>query len=85
MNSVELEELDPAPPPKSVEESLAAYFEMLDLGEGFVRAGLRDRLGPDADIDAAFREWNREAIRRAAEEKIRYLEEALIGRVGNDR
>jgi hypothetical protein len=78
-------QLLPPPPPDTVEESLAAYFELLDLGDAFLRAGLRNRFGPDVDIEAAYREWNREHIERAAEQKVRDLQEALCSEVGDVR
>ena len=83
MNATNATELAPPPPPKSVRESIAAYFELLDLSEVFVRGGLRSQLGPGADIDAAYREWNREYIRRAAEEKVRHLREQLANGGGD--
>jgi hypothetical protein len=70
----------PPPPPKNVRESLAAYFELLELGDAFVRARLRQQLGSQADIDTAYRQWNRQRIEHAALEKIRYLQESLRAR-----
>jgi hypothetical protein len=85
MNALKVDELSPPPPPKDIHESLAAYLELLDLGDVFVRAGLRQRLGPGADIEAAYRAWNREQIERAANEKIRNLEARFRGEVADVR
>jgi hypothetical protein len=74
MNAPQVAELDPPPPPKDIHESLAAYLELVDLGEAFVRAGLRQRLRPGEDVETVFRKWNREQIIRAADEKIRCME-----------
>ena len=79
MNSTVVSALDLPPPPKDIHESLAAYMELLDMGEAFVRSGLRRRLGPGADIESAYRDWNREYLMRAADEKIRCLQEQCAG------
>jgi hypothetical protein len=73
VNSSEATELLPPSPPKDIHESMEAYLELVDLGEAFVRSGLRQRLRPGEDLEAAYRAWNREQIRRAADEKIRCL------------
>jgi len=75
----EVVELAPPPPPKDIHESLAAYIELIDLGEAFVRAGLRQRLRPGEDLEKAYRAWNREHIIRTADEKIRCLKAQLCG------
>ncbi len=82
--STESRLIDP-PPPKDIRESLAADFERLELGDAFIRAGLRIRLGPDADIEPAYRQWNREFIERAAEEKACHFRKAECDRVADDR
>jgi hypothetical protein len=79
MNSSDASELDLPPPPKDIHESLAAYMELLDMGDAFVRSGLRRRLGPGADIESAYRDWNREYLLRAADEKVRCLREQSSG------
>jgi hypothetical protein len=33
------------------------WMDMLGTGEKFLRAGLRHRLGPNGDVDAAYRQW----------------------------
>lgn len=33
------------------------WFQLLDESEALVRAGPRARIGPDGDLEAAYREW----------------------------
>jgi hypothetical protein len=65
----------PPPPPRDSHESVAAYLELLDLGDLFLRAGLRDQLGPDGDVDAAYQEWNRQHMEADTRKTIHMLEE----------
>ena len=67
--------LDPSPPPRDSHESLAAYLELLDLGEMFLRAGLRQQLGPGGDVEAAYRDWNRRQMDEDTRKTIHMLAE----------
>jgi hypothetical protein len=58
-------------------------LELIDIGEAFVRAGLRRRLWPGEDLESAYLAWNREQIMRAADEKVRCLEAQLRGEVAD--
>jgi hypothetical protein len=55
------------------------------MGDAFVRSGLRRRLGPGADLEVAYRAWNREHIERTAAEKVRHLREQLANGGGDVR
>jgi hypothetical protein len=57
--SERIDRLAPPPPPRDIHESLAAYLELLDVGDMFLRAGLRDQLGTETAVEAAYRQWNR--------------------------
>lgn len=85
MNATEVAELDPPPPPKDIHESMAAYMELLNLGDAFIRSSLRRRVGPQGDLEAAYREWNHKHIQRAADEKVRAMREALAEGADNVR
>lgn len=65
--------LEPQPPPKDIHESLAAYLELLDLGDHMLRVGLRHSLGEHGDVDAAYDEWNRRRIETDTQDTIRML------------
>jgi hypothetical protein len=39
------------------EQKIALWAEMVDEGDQFLMASLRRRLGPNADVQAAFLEW----------------------------
>ncbi len=76
MSSTErADRLLPPPPPRDHHEALAAYFELLDLGDMFLRAGLRHQLGPEGDVEAAYREWNRRQMEADTRKTIHMLTE----------
>lgn len=53
------------PSEASATDGIRAWAEMEDTCEAFVRAGLRQEIGPRGDLDAAYRKW----YDRYAEEK----------------
>jgi hypothetical protein len=81
--TLDAERLDPPPPPWDSHESVCAYLELLDLGDRFLRAGLRHQVGPDGDVEAAYREWSRAQMDADTRKTIRMLEE-LTRREGRD-
>ena len=74
-HEVRTAKLLPPPPPRDSYESLAAYLELLNLGDLFLRAGLRDQLGQDGDVEAAYREWDRRQMEADTRKTIRLLTE----------
>ena len=38
-------------------ETRGVYFDLLDTCEALLLAGLRERIGPEGDLNAAYREW----------------------------
>jgi hypothetical protein len=45
------------PPGLSIPQRIALWADLVDATEELVRIGLRNKLGPTADVDKAFREW----------------------------
>jgi hypothetical protein len=41
----------------SFEQRISAWVDLLKLGDQFVLAGLRHRLGTETDLETAYREW----------------------------
>ena len=51
-------ELAPTVPPGlKPEEYIAIWFDWMDLFEQLLLAGLRMKIGPDGDLQAAYRQW----------------------------
>ena len=55
-------------------ERAAVWFDMLDAGYKLVLAGLRREIGPEGDLDAAYRAWYAEQM----EEHDRAMEQMLL-------
>ncbi len=55
-------EVRPDPPflPDSMSytDRIRAWMEIVDANEAFVLAGLRRQIGPDGDLQQAYREWH---------------------------
>lgn len=52
-----------------LEKRIQLWAELVDEGDALVRSGLRARIGPSGDLQAAYREW----YARHMEEHDRYL------------
>ncbi len=61
MPSIDTREVRPDPPylPESMgyTDRIRAWIEVEDASIAMLRAGLRREVGPDGDVDAAFRAW----------------------------
>jgi hypothetical protein len=44
-------------------QQVALWVDILDATEQFLLAGLRQKVGPQGDVAAAYRAWYREAMR----------------------
>lgn len=73
----------PAPPPQSrapdpelVAQRIEAWIDLMNTCEQLVLAGLRLKLGPEADIQAAYREWYRESMKEHDEMMFRMMRES---------
>jgi uncharacterized protein YeaO (DUF488 family) len=45
------------PPGLTKTQRIALWADLVDATEELVKAGLRHKLGPDGDVDKAFKEW----------------------------
>ncbi len=62
----------PVPPdPEVVRVRMAAWYRAMEFSHEMLMAGLRDRIGPDGDIQEAYRKWNEDRRSR----KWRHAEE----------
>lgn len=59
--------------PLSFEQRVSAWVDLLTLGDQFVLAGLRHRLGTEADLEKAYRDW----YKRKMEEHDRMMLQML--------
>ncbi len=51
-------ELAPSlPPGLTPRQRVEVWLDLMDVCDQFVRAGLRRRIGPEGDLQAAYREW----------------------------
>jgi len=51
-------------------ERIAAWCDLMDTCEEFLLAGLRRKIGPDGDLQAAYRDWYQ---RQSAEKDRQWL------------
>lgn len=49
-----------APAPEVVKRRMEEWYQAMELSNAMLLAGLRRRIGPDGDLQAAYREWYRE-------------------------
>ncbi len=68
----------PIPAGLTHDQLLQLWIDVVDTGEAFLLAGLRRQIGPDGDLQAAYRAWYQqrmqehdEAIRAQAENLYR--------------
>lgn len=59
----------PPPPPEVMAERFRIWKDLMDTCELLVRAGLRHKIGPDGDLDAAYQEWIRQDSERRSRDK----------------
>jgi hypothetical protein len=64
----------PVAPPLEVQaERFAIWKDLMDTAELLLLAGLRHKIGPDGDLDAAYRAWiEQDDARRSREKYQRY-------------
>jgi hypothetical protein len=62
------------PPETTMEQSIAAWLEWLDVCDAFLRAGLRREVGPDGDLEAAYRRWHVEQLEQHDRDLLRRAE-----------
>ena len=47
----------PIPSPEEQKRIWAAWHQAMELSHAMLLAGLRHRIGPDGDLQAAYRQW----------------------------
>ena len=50
------------------------WADLVDTSEAFLLAGLRGRIGPEGDLQAAYREWYARRMEDHERAQIRFLE-----------
>lgn len=45
------------PSQEEVDRRMSQWFQAMELSHTMLMAGLRRKIGPDADLNAAYREW----------------------------
>jgi hypothetical protein len=81
-----MEPLNLIPPNLGCESAalgIARWREAVDLSDQFLLAGLRREIGPEGDIDAAYRRWYEE-YRREHDRALIHLAEEFNRRGGTD-
>lgn len=58
------------------------WFDLLDTCEQFLLAGLRERIGPEGDLKAAYLEWDRKQ-REEHDRTMLHMMEEFHRRSGN--
>ena len=48
------------PSQEDVDRRMVQWFQAMELSHAMLMAGLRRKIGPDADLNAAYREWYRD-------------------------
>jgi hypothetical protein len=64
------------PPPKHLtrEQRIAVWVDLMDACEQFLLAGLRRKVGPEGDVQAAYRRWYAEQMEEHDRTIFRMLE-----------
>lgn len=57
------------PSPEVIQERFRIWKDLMDTCEQLLLAGLRHKIGPDGDLDAAYREWIEQDNERRSREK----------------
>ncbi len=64
---------DLAPPSlkgTTMEQRIQMWCDLMDLSEQFLLAGLRRKIGPDGDLNEAYRQWYRQRMREHDQQVI---------------
>lgn len=68
-----VDRLAPLPSPEVMAERFRIWKDLMDTCELLLLAGLRHKIGPDGDLDAAYRDWiKQDDARRSREKYARY-------------
>jgi hypothetical protein len=67
----------------SPEQRIALWADLLDTCDQFLLAGLRRKIGPDGDLEAAYRKWQ-DGYWTEHDRMIRHMMEELSRRSAGD-
>ncbi len=56
-------------------ERVQAWFELMQISEQFLLAGIRHRIGPDGDLQQAVRQWYEQEMEQHGVKNIHLLKE----------
>jgi hypothetical protein len=56
------------------EKRIALWAELVDACDALAQTGLRNRIGPEGDLHAAYREWYRRCAEDHEKAQIQFLE-----------
>jgi hypothetical protein len=73
----------PIPADLTPEQGIALWADVMDLCEEFLLAGLRREVGPDGDLQAAYRRWYAEYMEEHDQVLFRMLRELGRREAGN--
>ena len=65
----------PIPDDLSPEERIQLWVDLMNTCEQFLLAGLRREVGPDGDVQEAYRRWYRERMEEHDRTMLRMIEE----------
>jgi hypothetical protein len=65
----------PLPASLTPEEGIALWVDLMNTCEQFLLAGLRREVGPDGDLQAAYRQWYAEQMEEHDRTMLHMLEE----------
>lgn len=52
------ESREPYGTPEQIAENFRRWYSAMEISDVMLMSGLRDKVGPDGDIDEAYRQWN---------------------------
>jgi hypothetical protein len=67
------------------EMCLAMWIDLMNASEEFLLAGLRREIGPDGDLNAAYRHWHQEQMKENDQAMLQMMEQFTNHGVGHDR
>ncbi len=67
----------PRAKPEPSVEGVLTWMDLMETCEQLVLAGLRHSIGPDGDLDAAYRDWNARQVERDDARIARMLQRSV--------
>jgi hypothetical protein len=66
-----------------VSKRIELWADLVDSCQALLIAGLRKRIGPEGDLQAAYREWNQKYLENRERAQIQFLENLSRRESGN--